>query len=39
MLTAQLICVGACRQVDIVLAFFVSKNSVIRIVNKYAPGA
>ena len=38
MLTAQLICVGACRQVDIVRAFGVSKNSVIRSVNKYRAG-
>ena len=33
MFTAQLICQGACRQVDIVRAFGVSKNSVIRSVN------
>ena len=32
MFTAQLICQGACRQVDIVRAFGVSKNSVIRSV-------
>ena len=38
MFTAQLICVGACRQVDIVRAFGVSKNSVIRSVNKYRAG-
>jgi hypothetical protein len=35
MFTAQLICQGACRQVDIVRAFGVSKNSVIRSVDKY----
>jgi transposase len=35
MFTAQLICQGACRQVDIVRSFSVSKNSVIRSVNKY----
>jgi transposase len=38
MFTAQLICQGACRQVDIVRAFGVSKNSVIRSVNKYRTG-
>jgi transposase len=38
MFTAQLICLGACRQVDIVRAFGVSKNSVIRNVNKYRAG-
>jgi hypothetical protein len=38
MFTAQLICQGACRQVDIVRAFGVSKNSVIRSVNKYRAG-
>jgi transposase len=38
MFTAQLICQGACRQVDIVRAFGVSKNSVIRSVNKYRGG-
>ena len=36
--TAQLICQGACRQVDIVRAFGVSKQSVIRSVNKYRAG-
>jgi transposase len=35
MFTAQLICQGACRQTDIVRAFGVSKNSVIRSVNSY----
>jgi hypothetical protein len=35
MLTAQLICQGACRQADIVRAFGISKNSVIRSVEKY----
>jgi transposase len=35
MFTAQLICQGACRQTDIVRAFGVSKNSVIRSVNNY----
>jgi transposase len=38
MFTAQLICQGACRQVDIVRAFGVSKNSVIRSVKKYRAG-
>jgi hypothetical protein len=38
MFTAQLICQGACRQIDIVRAFGVSKNSVIRSVNKYRAG-
>ena len=38
MFTAQLICQGACRQVDIVRSFGVSKNSVIRSVNKYRAG-
>ena len=38
MLTAQLIDQGACRQVDIVRAFGVSKNSVIRSVNTYRAG-
>ena len=38
MFTAQLICQGACRQVDIVRAFGVSKNSVIRSVHKYRAG-
>jgi hypothetical protein len=36
--TAQLICLGTCRQVEIVRAFGVSKNSVIRSVNKYRGG-
>jgi transposase len=35
MFTAQLICLGTCRQVEIVRAFGVSKNSVIRSVNRY----
>ncbi len=38
MFTAQLICQGACRQTDIVRAFGVSKNSVIRSVNRYRAG-
>ena len=38
MFTAQLICQGACRQVDIVRVFGVSKNSVIRSVAKYRAG-
>jgi transposase len=38
MLTAQLIGQGACRQTDIVRAFGVSKNSVIRSVNRYRAG-
>jgi transposase-like protein len=38
MFTAQLICQGACRQVDILRAFGVSKNSVIRSVAKYRAG-
>jgi hypothetical protein len=38
MFSAQLICQGVCRQADIVRAFGVSKNSVIRSVNKYRAG-
>ncbi len=38
MFTAQLICQGACRQVDIMRAFGVSKTSVIRSVNTYRTG-
>ena len=38
MFTAQLICQGTCRQVEIVRAFGVSKNSVIRSVNTYRAG-
>jgi len=38
MFTAQLICQGACRQVDIVRAFGVSKSSVIRSVHAYRAG-
>ena len=38
MFTAQLICQGVCRQVDVLRAFGVSKNSVIRSVNKYRTG-
>jgi prepilin-type processing-associated H-X9-DG protein len=38
MFTAQLICQGVCRQVDVLRAFGVSKNSVIRSVNKYRAG-
>ena len=38
MFTAQLIGQDACRQVDIVRAFGVSKSSVIRSVNKYRAG-
>jgi hypothetical protein len=38
MFTAQLICQGVCRQVEIVRAFGVSKNSVIRSVEKYRAG-
>jgi transposase len=38
MFTAQLICQGACRQVDIVRVFGVSKNSVIRSVQTYRAG-
>jgi hypothetical protein len=38
MFTAQLICQGACRLVDIVRAFGISKNSVIRSVNRYRDG-
>jgi hypothetical protein len=38
MFTAQLICQGVCRQVDIVRAFGVSRNSVIRSVNAYHAG-
>src|SRR5262249_5010815 len=39
MFTAQLICQGACRQVDVVRAFGVSKNSVIRSVDAYRAGS
>ena len=35
MFTAQLVCQGACQQVDIIRAFGVSKNSVKRAVKKY----
>jgi transposase len=38
MFTAQLICQVACRQVDILRVFGVSKNSVIRSVSKYRDG-
>jgi hypothetical protein len=38
MFTAQLIYQGACRQVDIVRVFGVSKNRVIRSVNTYRAG-
>ena len=38
MFTAQLICHGTCRQVEIVRAFGVSKNSVIRSVDAYRAG-
>jgi hypothetical protein len=38
MFTAQLVCQGACRQVDVVRAFGVSKNSVIRSVDAYRAG-
>ena len=38
MFTAQLICQGLCRQVDIIRAFGVSKNSVLRSVDKYRTG-
>jgi hypothetical protein len=38
MFTAQLICQGVCRQVEIVRVFGVSKNSVIRSVQKYRAG-
>jgi transposase len=38
MFTAQLVYQGTCRQVDIVRAFGVSKNSVIRSVNRYRAG-
>jgi hypothetical protein len=38
MFTAQLICQGAFRLTDIVRAFGVSKNSVIRSVNRYRAG-
>jgi hypothetical protein len=38
MFTAQLVYQGACRQRDIIRAFGVSKNSVIRSVNKYRDG-
>jgi transposase len=35
MFTAQLVCQGACRQAEIIRAFGVSKNSVLRSVKKY----
>jgi prepilin-type processing-associated H-X9-DG protein len=38
MFTAQLICQRACRQKDILRSFGVSKNSVIRSVNRYRAG-
>jgi hypothetical protein len=38
MFIAQLICQGACRQAEIVRAFGVSKNSVIRSVHAYRAG-
>jgi transposase len=38
MFTAQLVCQGACQSKDIVRAFGVSKNSVIRSVDKYHAG-
>ena len=38
MFSAQLICQDACRQVDILRVFGVSKNSVIRSVSKYRDG-
>jgi hypothetical protein len=38
MFTAQLIGQGACRQTDIIRAFGVSKNSVIRNVHRYRAG-
>ena len=38
MFTAQLICQGVCRQVDVVRTFGVSKNGVIRSVNRYRSG-
>jgi hypothetical protein len=38
MFTAQLVCQGACQQVDIIRTFGVSKNSVLRSVQKYREG-
>ncbi|MGC1451305.1 MAG: putative transposase [Candidatus Sulfotelmatobacter sp.] len=38
MFTAQLICHGACRQIDIVRAFGVARNCVIRSVSAYRAG-
>ncbi len=38
MITAQLVCQGTCKQVDVIRAFGVSKNSVIRSVKKYQEG-
>ena len=35
LITSQLVVSGGCRQVDIIKAFGVSKNSVLRAVNKY----
>ncbi len=37
-ITAQLVVSGACRQVDIISCFGVSKNSVLRSVNKLRNG-
>lgn len=39
MITAQLVCQGACRQVDITRTFGVSANSVKRSVKKYVAGS
>jgi len=38
MFTAQLVCQGACKQVDIIRTFGVSKSSVSRSVQKYREG-
>jgi transposase-like protein len=38
MFTAQLVCQGMCRQVEIMRAFGVSKNSVCRSVKKFREG-
>ena len=38
MITAQFICNGVCRQIDIINTFGVSKQSVIRSVKKYETG-
>ena len=38
MFTAQLVCQGACKQVDVIRAFGVSRNSVRRSIERYSQG-